>query len=172
MKLPTSKALCLVSLLSLTLLGCTPGQAQTQKVDLTCHVVKIADGDTFTCLTEQREQVRVRLKNIDAPETKQDFSSVSSNALAEMIFQRDVDLVQTEKDRYGRTLAVVLVKPSGDNVNEYMVANGHAWAYTHFIKDKDDKRLYKRLEDKAIEEKRGLWAHPRPIPPWDFRRMK
>ena len=37
------------------------------------HVVKIADGDTFTLLVNGREQVKVRIDGIDAPEKGQAF---------------------------------------------------------------------------------------------------
>jgi endonuclease YncB( thermonuclease family) len=38
---------------------------------LTGDVVKIADGDTLTLLTADKEQVKIRLAEIDTPERKQ-----------------------------------------------------------------------------------------------------
>ena len=36
-------------------------------------VIKVADGDTITILTDSKEQVKIRLFGIDAPERKQAF---------------------------------------------------------------------------------------------------
>ena len=49
------------------LLVAHPALAET----LSGRVVAIADGDTLTVLTEAREQVRVRLSEIDTPERRQ-----------------------------------------------------------------------------------------------------
>jgi len=37
------------------------------------RVVKVSDGDTITVLTATKDQVKVRLHGIDAPESKQAF---------------------------------------------------------------------------------------------------
>lgn len=38
---------------------------------ITGKVIKVSDGDTFTIFTEKKEQIRIRLYGIDAPEKKQ-----------------------------------------------------------------------------------------------------
>ena len=42
--------------------------------DLTGRVVGITDGDPLTLLTKQRQQIRIRLSDIDTPERRQPFS--------------------------------------------------------------------------------------------------
>lgn len=142
--------------------------------DVSCRVVGVSDGDTFTCLADGNEQIRVRLKNIDAPETKQDFSQVSRQALADLVFQKEVILSETEKDRYGRTVALVHVDKTGNllTVNEFLVEEGHAWAYVDYIKGAENKEKYTKLEHKALSSGAGLWAQNNPTPPWEFRKQK
>src|SRR6476646_5303985 len=82
---------------------------------LTGRVVRIADGDTVTVLVSGN-QVRVRLFGIDAPERGQDYSRKSREALAELVFGKDVRVVVYGKDRYGRTVGDVYI--GGTLVNE------------------------------------------------------
>ena len=55
-----SKILILLLLLPVLLLA-----------DITGKVVNIADGDTLTILTSDKEQIKIRLHGIDAPERGQ-----------------------------------------------------------------------------------------------------
>ncbi len=54
-------------------------------------VVRIADGDTITVLVDWT-QVKVRLSAIDAPERGQDFSQRSRQALADLVFGKEVTI--------------------------------------------------------------------------------
>lgn len=130
------------------------------------RIVRILDGDTVEALLEDKTRLRVRLESIDAPEKKQAFSARSSAALAELVFGKDVKLVQTGKDRYGRTLAWIHV--GGKNVNEEQVRNGWAWHYRKYSKSPS----LQVLEDEARKARRGLWADDKPTPPWEFRSSK
>jgi micrococcal nuclease len=129
---------------------------------LTGKVVKVTDGDTITVLVEQR-QVKVRLSEIDAPEIKQDFGRKSKNALAGLVFGKEVRVIAHGNDRYGRTIGDVFVGQT--NVNEKLVEEGWAW---NFLKYSKSQRLAD-LEKGARDAKRGLWAGTTPIAPWDYR---
>ena len=48
-----------------------------------CKVVGVTDGDTITCLTDQKKQVKVRLYQIDAPESGQVYGQKAKQALSE-----------------------------------------------------------------------------------------
>ena len=130
--------------------------------DLVGKVVRIADGDTLTVLVD-KQQVRVRLSEIDAPEKGQDFSQRSQQALADLVFGKEVKIVAHGKDRYGRVIGDVFV---GDKlVNEVMVRDGWAW---RFVKYSKSPRLAE-LEREARAGRRGLWAGKNPLAPWDYR---
>lgn len=130
------------------------------------RIVRILDGDTVEALLEDKTLLRVRLESIDAPERGQAFSARSSEALAELVFGKDVKIDQTGKDRYGRTLAWLHV--DGKNVNEEMVRKGLAWHYRRYSKSP----ALQAIEDEAKMARRGLWADESPVPPWEFRSSK
>jgi endonuclease YncB( thermonuclease family) len=48
----------------------------TAAIEFVGKVVGVTDGDTLTVLTAQRQQHRVRLSGIDAPERRQAFGQV------------------------------------------------------------------------------------------------
>lgn len=53
-------------------------------------VVGVSDGDTFTLLTSDKRQLKIRLSEIDAPEIAQPYGSRSKQALSELIFSKEV----------------------------------------------------------------------------------
>jgi len=120
-----------------------------------CRVIGIADGDTFSCLTAHKDQVRVRLGEIDAPELKQPYGSRARQALSGLVFGKDVTLHVQDRDRYGRTVARVTV--GNTDVNAEMVRTGAAWVYRDYLKD----RNLLNLEAVAKEFKRGIWSLPK-----------
>jgi endonuclease YncB( thermonuclease family) len=129
---------------------------------LTGKVVKVTDGDTITVLVNN-EQIKIRLSEIDAPEHGQDYGEKSKDALADLVFGKEVRVVTHGKDRYGRTIGDVFVGQT--NVNEKLVEDGWAW---NFLKYSKSQRLAE-LEKEAKEAKRGLWAGKAPTAPWDYR---
>ena len=72
------------------------------------------------------------------------------------------------KDKYGRTLADVLLR-IGTNVNHMLVKDGWCWWYRKYAPN--DQEL-KRLESEARTAKRGLWADPYSVPPWEWRKTR
>jgi micrococcal nuclease len=134
------------------------------------RVVGVTDGDTVNVLRQhpsgRREQVRVRLHGIDAPESGQPFGSKAKATLSDLVFDKQVRVEVRDIDAYDRTVAVLHV--GGVNVNVEMVRLGMAWHYKHFAPD--DRQL-SRAEQDARAARRGLWADPRPVAPWTFRRQ-
>jgi Staphylococcal nuclease homologue len=93
----------------------------------------VLDGDTVSVLTPQKEQVRVRLAEIDAPEKNQPFGMKAKKMLSDLIFAKDVSVVKIDTDRYGRTVGRIY--QGHTDVNLEMVKAGGAWAYTKYQRD-------------------------------------
>ena len=130
---------------------------------LTGRVIGISDGDTLTVLVSH-QQVKVRLADIDAPESKQAFGSRSKQALSDLCFQKDARLETQGKDRYGRTIATAYY--AGRNANAEQVWQGMAWVFDRYAKP--DYPLY-ILQEQAKAARRGLWSEPHPTAPWAWR---
>jgi len=93
--------------LSLISLAATTLQAASG-YQLVGRVVSIADGDTITLLTAGNNQHRIRLANIDAPETShgrvrpsQPYGQIAHQALAQFLTGKTVLAQCYEKNRYG-----------------------------------------------------------------------
>lgn len=131
-----------------------------------CRVVGISDGDTLTCLTSAKEQIKVRLAEIDTPEKAQPYGTRSRQALSDLAFGKQVQLQVQDRDRYGRTVARVSVH--GRDVSEAMIYQGAAWVYRAYNKDKP----LLQVEAQAKAANRGLWSLPEAdrLPPWEWRK--
>ena len=140
-------------------------QATSQPI-LTGKVIKVSDGDTFTLLTEGKEQYRIRLHGIDAPEHYQPYSQVSRQFLNDWVYGKDVQVQQMDVDQYGRTIGMVFI--DSVNVNEALLQAGLAWHYKKYDKNPE----WAKMEDDARRNRVGLWAEDAPIAPWDFRHPK
>jgi endonuclease YncB( thermonuclease family) len=131
---------------------------------LTGKVVKIADGDTLTVLDETNTQHKIRLAAIDAPEKKQAFGMKSREALAGKVFGKTVRVDVIDVDRYKREVGRIYL---GDRfTNMEMVRDGLAWRYVRYDKPGE----FAAAEREARDSKRGLWADPHPVAPWEWRR--
>jgi micrococcal nuclease len=130
------------------------------------RVVGIADGDTLTVLVDQK-QVKVRLADIDAPESKQPFGTRSRQSLSAICFNKEARLDSQGKDRYGRTIATVHC--ARVNANEAQVRLGMAWVYDRYAKP--DSPMYAMQSD-ARSAGRGLWSEGNAVPPWEWRRRQ
>lgn len=129
------------------------------------RVVGVKDGDTVVLLTAAKEEITVRLSEIDAPERKQAFGTVSRTFLSNLIFGKEVKLVKMGTDRYGRTLGFIYLR-NGTNVNLEMVKNGMAWQYEKYSKS----AILKKAQASAKSMSVGLWRDLYPVAPWEFRR--
>lgn len=135
-------------------------------------VVGVADGDTITVLTADKQQHKIRLAGIDAPEKGQPFGKRSKETLSRLVYGTEVAVEYTKKDRYGRIVGRVEVE--GRDANLEQVREGSAWVYRQYIRElpKADQRLYFDAEQHARSEALGLWHERDPEPPWEWRKAR
>ena len=134
---------------------------------LDARVVGVADGDTITVVVGAR-QAKIRLAEIDTPERSQPWGARAKKALSDKVFGERVRIVVVDKDRYGRLIGYV--ERDGRQVNREMVAEGHAWVYRKYLRD----RTFLAVEDEARAKGAGLWSLPDAdkLPPWEWRKTK
>jgi endonuclease YncB( thermonuclease family) len=134
--------------------------------DITGRVVGVSDGDTFTLLTAERTEVKIRLAEIDAPERGQPYGNRSREALSELVFDKTVRVDVQTTDRYGRTVGRPYVGEV--DVCAKMLRAGAAWVYREYLRDPSllDE------EQAAREADRGIWglSESQRTPPWEWRR--
>ena len=138
----------------------------TQVQAFEAKVIRILDGDTIEVLKDG-SPLRVRLHGIDCPERKQDFGSVARQFTGAKTFGRVVEIVPTNTDKYGRTVAKIYVEEQ--YLNLMLVAEGLAWWFKKYAPNDYDLA---QAEQPARSLKKGLWSQPNPIPPWNFRRHR
>ena len=109
--------------------------ADAQAEPFVGKVVGIADGDTLTVLTASKQQHKIRLAEIDAPEKNQPFGSKSKQSLSDLWFGKEAEVIPRAVDRYKRTVA--RVRCAGVDANLEQVNCGMAWVYRKYAKDDD-----------------------------------
>jgi len=72
-------------------------------------VIKVADGDTITILTNQNKQVKIRLYGIDTPEKRQAYGNKAKRFTANLVAGKNVSVKVYDTDRYGRLVGVIHV---------------------------------------------------------------
>lgn len=130
-------------------------------------VVGVHDGDTFTLLTHDKLQVKVRVHGVDCPELKQDFGRVTKQFASDLLFGKEVVVNTTSKDKYGRAVGIVIL-PNGRSFNEELLRYGYAWHYVKY----DKNPYWQRLEDEARKQRLGLWKLPNAQAPWEWRKER
>lgn len=139
---------------------------------LTGRVVGISDGDTITVLDAANQQHKIRLSGIDSPEKAQPYGQASKQSLSDQVYDRQVSIETSKRDRYGREIGKVLI--AGQDANLEQIKRGMAWHYKQYQNEQplDDRLSYTRAEEEARAARRGLWADPEPMPPWEWRRRR
>lgn len=113
----------------------------------------VMDGDTLlVVLDDQHEPIKVRVKDIDAPESCQPGGEAAREAMIALAMRQRVEVDVVAEDVYGRQVARVM---RGElDLGAEMVRTGMAWAYRF----KTGKGPYARLQRLAQQNQWGLFA--------------
>lgn len=144
----------------------------------TVTVTRVVDGDTLEVMLDGRLE-RIRLIGVDTPEfyesdklhrdaarTGRDEATIRALGKRASDFTKSLvhagDRVQLEydqqrRDRYKRLLAFVWL-PNGQMLNEVIVCEGYANAYTRYPFRQDYLERFRACERQAREAGKGLWA--------------
>jgi endonuclease YncB( thermonuclease family) len=161
--------LALIALLGLLLLSPALGQ----EVAVTGVVVGVHDGDSLTVLLPSNTQIKLRVAFLDAPELGQPFGYRAKQAMSELVFGKSVLFYPHAIDRYGRTVAQVVV--DGTDAGLELVSQGLCWIYSRYIEEArpEIQASYRKAETEARAHRRGLWSDTRePMPPWKWRHSR
>lgn len=130
-------------------------------------VISVSDGDTFTMLTADNKQFKIRLHGIDCPEKSQDYGNKAKEYTSKLVFGRYVHVAITDTDRYSRLVGKVFYDGK-TCLNEELLKAGMAWHYKKY----DTSAYWSRLELSAKRQKKGLWAGKSPVEPWKYRKRR
>lgn len=130
---------------------------------------KVLDGDTLQ-VTLNGQRLTVRLYGIDAPEDKQPGGDICAAALRKLVAGQKLAVVPYGEDRYGRMVAVIYTTALGKvTVNQALLDSGHAWYFERYCATAGLCDSWRQSEQRARQARRGIWAKPNPIAPWDWR---
>lgn len=115
-------------------------------------VIAIKDGDTIVVLLDGNIQKTLRLAEVDCPESGQPFGKNAKQFTSSQIFNKTISFIQTDTDRYGRTIAKIYYDEK--YLSEEIIKAGFGWWYFYFSKDKNLGRLQDHAKTQKKEE---LW---------------
>ncbi len=128
------------------------------------RTVHVIDGDGLIVQVSDK-RVNVRLEHIDAPELGQGPYGLRSRPSLVSLCGGEVATVHASgRDRNGRTLGRAVC--NGKEANGEQVRQGMAMVFERYAPQ--GSPLY-GLQEEARAARRGLWAEPQPVPPWEWR---
>jgi micrococcal nuclease len=128
-------------------------------------VVGISDGDTITVLLDGNIQQKLRLAEVDCPENRQPFGKNAKKFTSDKVFGKHITFTETNKDRYGRSVAKVYYDKE-KYLSAEIIKAGYGWWYYSYSKDLS----LGKMQDTAKIRKLGLWQDKKAVSPWDFRK--
>ena len=133
------------------------------------------DGDSLVARPAQgrnKDEFRVRLYAIDAPEHDQEYGREARDYLWRLVWNRtDLMLEPVDTDRYGRLVGVLYYRAADRrrSVNRLIVEQGLARWYRRY----GGYGLgLEQAEENARRRRRGVWASGGQVAPWEHRRAQ
>ena len=139
------------------------------------RVSSVQDGDSLViqrASSGSKDEFRLRLYAIDAPESDQKFGRDAREYLGHLVRGRtDLVVEPVDTDRYGRLVGILYYRAAGrqQSVNRMMVEQGLARWYSRY----GGRELgVDQAEREAKRRGRGIWGSGRQVAPWDHRRAQ
>ncbi len=140
------------------------------------RVIHVMDGDSLV-LDVRGSHYRIEIAGIDAPELNQPWGQTATTHLAHLLTGSFVVVEILHDAGTAGSSGTIVYK--GRDVAYDLLYDGLAWSTrrgdqesTHAITAEPAPPTdpYTTAEDQARLTRRGLWADPRPVPPWVWRR--
>ena len=143
------------------------------------RVIKVLDGDTVTIVDSSSGQHRIKIMGIDAPDRYQAFGGRAHQNLSAMVFNREVEIELSMRDRTGLVFGKVMVAPQDSQCLQIncqktvdtgleQIKAGLAWWTRMKAQTAEDSAKYGQAEFSAKIHRIGLWSETNPVPPWKW----
>lgn len=134
--------------------------------EISGKVKSVIDGNTLEILDENNQVQLVLLAGIDSPELNQKFGGIAKSFVEDLVLDKKVTFTITGKDRWGKPLAIVLLKGKTD-IRVEILKEGLAWTA-----ERNPLQELETVRASAQENSKGLWSQENPTPPWVYRRQQ
>ena len=134
---------------------------------ISAKVIGIKDGDTILVLLENKTQKTLRLAEVDCPESGQPFGKNAKDFTSSQVFGKIISFVETDQDRYGKTIAKVYYD-NGKYLSKEIIKNGLGWFYFKYSNNKELEKLHYDAKEKKL----GLWQDIKAISPYEWRQLQ
>lgn len=125
-------------------------------------VTKVESGSTLEVRHGEKSE-RVNLAGVAAPHVGQPWGEAAKRFAMEGTQGQAVTVEPQGTDSKKGTLATVIL-PDGRDLGAELIKEGLAWHHRRTAKNP----MLADLEKDAKAERRGLWADPKPAPPWEW----
>ena len=136
----------------------------------------VYDGDTVKVrplqndpdnILENKQEFKLRITDIDAPERNQPYGKKSRRALSQLCKgpEVEIEIQLTGIDKYQRQLGKLQCNHTDASL--YLVQQGLAWHNTKYSNDAGLKAAAQKSKANRI----GLWSDQNPLPPWVWRQL-
>jgi len=122
---------------------------ENKKLTQGMKIIAVLDGDTI--LLENK--VRVRLRQIDAPELKYCGGNEAKELLTKLVLNKNITLTENILDQQGRPMALIYV--GNKIINQQMLESG--WVRFHHDQTFANEEL-KKIAEKIKNDKKGIYS--------------
>ena len=139
----------------------------------TGKVVEVIEGDIVRFTHDDKTET-IRLHGVDCPEMNQPFGPEAKKFTSDLALGVEIRVEVTgvepkNRQRAENRLVAEATLPEGTTLTQELLLAGMGWWNRQDTPQ--DPRLGS-LCAKAIVTKKGLWADPAPLAPWDFRAIQ